>query len=506
MIGALISVQTFLSDADELTKILPTYKQTTTYQDGIISTGTNLMAISTGVNFYSTGSTAFDFIGAQPSTNIAAQENSTPNSTHDFTTYINVVHLSTGNTLQLKVTGSASIGFLSGSAYPFFQFRLQAPNGVITDDPLGQRLMHSSGDTWTSGNFTISTTGKYKIIYRVIPQVGTNYLSWSLFFQNFQANAFYSSSAVKDKLIVTKNLTTSNPLGLKETTLYYSDGETQDNYGALLASTVTGYTQTSIWSSYQGASAKGKFDNPKFTGGTFQWFQMANPALGNQGGFGAGINWSYVSSSGWATASNGGSGDYFTKVLYQSGFTSGLYSINLSVQNESAIVSVNPNIDFGIWISSGGTMVRLNTQVYNLTSTVGFGSKLFIFNVPVNNANIGFDMYRFGPGTDVKVWINGATINSYTSNELNQTHYYLYNVSKIKKRYKFTDFVTLSTYPNQTVSFNSIITINGTNYEITGYSYDIVNNKLDLQLAEFIDAGLLSISNTFSNLTTINGQ
>lgn len=499
----------FYRDNDQLSKIAPYNKLSTTFVNGQSTSKTNIISIQTGTTFHNGTSTAkWDTFSSGGTTVNAFASN--PSTTKQFTTTFAVSASATGGTCQLVTTVSPSVAFLSGTAYPFFKFQLKYPNATVVDDSLGQRLTHTTGNTFTSGSFTLNQSGVYTVIYNVIPN-SASYLSWSFFFNNFAINISAGSKATHDNLITTKNFATNNPISNPEETIYFSDSLNQNDLGAILAYNKTsGLTNTSLWSSYKTSIAKKAFDNYNFLSNTLSFIQLPDTYNGTPTD--TGHTWgAYNKFNGYIQNINGGVGDYFTSIIGQSGFTSGLYSISVNIQNISTISSgINPNVELFAWFSSGGTVQRYTSSIYSLNSQSGYFSRLFIFNVPDDNAFIGFSCARFGVGSDLQIYINSITINSYQSGEYNQPHYNLYNISKVNKRYQFTDYVTLTTYlkPSQSIYFNSIIQINSTLYEVTGYSYDILNNKISLQLAEFLTTSLLPIkfSTTTATLNSINGN
>jgi len=318
-------------------------------------------------------------------------------------------------------------------------------------------------------------------------------------------NVSYPPKITHDTIISGTNLMTTNLLGVNTNSLSFSDSKYPTDIGALLvdAGGATGLTNTSGWSTWDAAGAKTRFANFDFTGGTsIPWTTINSP-------LGTGLNWNLAVSP--PSAVNSGTGLNYTTVLGQFGFAAGTYAIQVTCENASAFVSANPNVNMTVYSyvfnGTGYTITSLGVAACAIS---GFGqqTKSFTFTTTKNNAFIGVGFQRSDGQTDLNLRLNNIRIISFSSPEAGEPHSYIYSLLKIKKRYRYTDWVNVKIYvePFEMVNFNSVPLIVDTLYEIVGYNYDVLNNNIELQLAEFIDDGTITIEAPITTLTTVDGN
>jgi hypothetical protein len=96
-------------------------------------------------------------------------------------------------------------------------------------------------------------------------------------------------------------------------------------------------------------------------------------------------------------------------------------------------------------------------------------------------------------------WGNYNGVSGYSLQKL-----YAYNVLTLSSRFK--DYLRISIWDTQGINYNNILQINSKKYAITGYSNDLKNNRLDLELVEYLNTSIGVMALDATTINSVDGE
>jgi hypothetical protein len=148
--------------------------------------------------------------------------------------------------------------------------------------------------------------------------------------------------------------------------------------------------------------------------------------------------------------------------------------------------------------SSSNTFDRFYQATINNTSSVNVGQFTTYFGDSIQSNTSG--NLTIGNGVKTSVW----STNSGTTENLSLQQ--LFNKLKLTESGSFRDYLRFTIKDNASINFNSALQINSKKYNVSNYAYDLLNNKLDLELAEILTTSPTSINYSDTTLSTVDGK
>lgn len=148
--------------------------------------------------------------------------------------------------------------------------------------------------------------------------------------------------------------------------------------------------------------------------------------------------------------------------------------------------------------TSSNTFDHFYQATINNTSSVNVGQFVTYFGDSIQSNTSG--NLTIGNGIKTSVW----STNSGTTENLSLQQ--LFNKLKLTESGSFRDYLRFTIKDNASINFNNALQINSKKYNVSNYSYDLLNNKLDLELAEILTTAPTSINYSDTTLSTIDGK
>jgi hypothetical protein len=485
-----------LADSDELSKVAPYKKMEVTFKnrnlgDNLFSNGIFDENINGWVNGSGTNAHYLLFWNSTEQTlNVANPRGlgSGPNVNKYFTSPVfGLEKIGTGatNTIRFSIDADITVTFSASPVthyYPDIKIEFIKSGGTTSFVTFN---MEPGLKTYTT-SFKFSTDGDYYFKIWMIADPESQYIVTSAHYDNVEAYQIYDDGDVTfDKYFLGTN-TGTTAIRNYEKTLYFADALQTNDVGALKYH-ITGLT--SSWTTYYTAQTQfsnGSFDGPSIV----PWVEE-----------GSGAFWTYL--GGLSNDVNAvGSGS--SKRLMQGWFKPGTYGIEVSATNDNDIsAGYVPNG----WVkivarNRDGDLTDLGAQYLDAGDT----------NVALNftftlreESYLGFQVGRAGPGSDLDMRVGNIEVTAFDAPDVGVSIQELYLYQKLSQYSRFKNYLNITLKDSCTICFYHLLKIGTKRYLISGYSYDVKNNNLDLELVEFLDAYVF-MTFTQTTMSTVDGN